>query len=165
MPLNNLSKEPPIPFIGTVVEFNDQKEQISGQGWGWRYKVAIMNDYSSRTEDIKNSQIEYALALIPNDAGSGASNYAKSLKIRQGDIVYGHKVVGKRGINLILGLFGRTKDTKLGDNRFDAKTGYTDEVTEPDGEVSTSGETNEPDGQEPPVQLPKTKATQAHRAV
>ena len=164
MPLNNLSKEPPIPFIGTVVEFNDQKEQISGQGWGWRYKVAIMNDYSSRTEDIKNSQIEYALALIPNDAGSGASNYAKSLKIRQGDIVYGHKVGGKRGINLILGLFGRTKDTKLGDNRFDAKTGYTDEVTEPDGEVSTSGETNEPDGQEPPVQLPKTKATQAGRA-
>ena len=88
----------------------------------------------------------------------------QSLKIRQGDIVYGHKVGGKRGINLILGLFGRTKDTKLGDNRFDAKTGYTDEVTEPDGEVSTSGETNEPDGQEPPVQLPKTKATQAHRA-
>ena len=164
MPLNNLSKEPPIPFIGTVVEFNDQKEQISGQGWGWRYKVAIMNDYSSSTEDIKNSQIDYALALIPNDAGSGAANYAKSLKIRQGDIVYGHKVGGKRGINIILGLFGRTKDTKLGDNRFDAKTGYTDKVTEPDGEVSTSGETNEPDGQESPVQLPKSKATQAGRA-
>ena len=32
MPLNNLSKEPPIPFIGTVVEFNDQKEQVTGQG-------------------------------------------------------------------------------------------------------------------------------------
>ena len=162
--LNNLSKETPIPFIGTVVEFKDQKEQISGQGWGWRYKVAIMNDYSSSTEDIKNSQIDYALALIPNDAGSGAANYAKSLKIRQGDIVYGHKVGGKRGINIILGLFGRTKDTKLGDNRFDAKTGYTDKVTKPDGEVSTSGETNEPDGQETPVQLPKIKAKGVGRA-
>ena len=164
MPLNNLSKEPLIPFIGTVVEFNDQKEQISGQGWGWRYKVAIMNDYSSSTEDIKNSQIDYALALIPNDAGSGAANYAKSLKIRQGDIVYGHKVGGKRGINIILGLFGRTKDTKLGDNRFDAKTGYTGKVPPPDKEVSTSGETNESDGQEPPVQLPKIKAKGVGRA-
>ena len=164
MPLNNLSKEPPIPFIGTVVEFNDQKEQISGQGWGWRYKVAIMNDYSSSIAEIKNSDIDYALALIPNDAGSGASNYAKSLKIRQGDIVYGHKVGGKRGINIILGLFGRTKDTKLGDNRFDTKTGYTEEVPPPDTEVSTSGETNEPDGQEPPVQLPKIKAKGVGRA-
>jgi len=164
MPLNNLSKEPPIPFIGTVVEFNDQKEQISGQGWGWRYKVAIMNDYSSSTEDIKNSQIDYALALIPNDAGSGASNYAKSLKIRQGDIVYGHKVGGKRGINIILGLFGRTKDTKLGDNRFDTKTGYTERVPKPDKEVSTANEANEPDAQETPVQLPKIKAKGVGRA-
>ena len=164
MPLNNLSKEPPIPFIGTVVEFNDQKEQISGQGWGWRYKVAIMNDYSSSIAEIKNSDIDYALALIPNDAGSGASNYAKSLKIRQGDIVYGHKVGGKRGINIILGLFGRTKDTKLGDNRFDAKTGYTTNVPKPDKEVSTANEANEPDAQESPVQLPKTKATQVSRA-
>ena len=53
--LNNLSKETPIPFIGTVVEFSDQKEQISGQGWGWRYKIAIMNDYSSSKVDIDNS--------------------------------------------------------------------------------------------------------------
>ena len=164
MPLNNLSKEPPIPFIGTVVEFNDQKEQISGQGWGWRYKIAIMNDYSSSTEDIKNSQIDYALALIPNDAGSGAANYAKSLKIRQGDIVYGHKVGGKRGINLILGLFGRTKDTKLGDNRFDAKSGYTEEVTKPDKEVSTANEANEADGQQPPVLLTKKQAIQQNLA-
>ena len=164
MPLNNLSKEPPIPFIGTVVEFNDQKEQISGQGWGWRYKVAIMNDYSSKIADIKDSEIDYALALIPNDAGSGASNYAKSLKIRQGDIVYGHKVGGKRGINIILGLFGRTKDTKLGDNRFDAKTGYTERVPKPDKEVSTANEANEPDAQETPVQLPKSNASQAGKA-
>ena len=164
MPLNNLSKEPPIPFIGTVVEFNDQKEQISGQGWGWRYKVAIMNDYSSSIAEIKNSEIDYALALIPNDAGSGASNYAKSLKIRQGDIVYGHKVGGKRGINIILGLFGRTKDTKLGDNRFDAKTGYTTNVPKADKEVSTANEANEPDAQESPVQLPKSNATKAGKA-
>ena len=167
MPLNNLSKEPPIPFIGTVVEFNDQKEQVTGQGWGWRYKVAIMNDYSSSKVDIDNSKIDYALALIPNDAGSGAANYAKSLKIRQGDIVYGHKVGGNRGINIILGLFGRTKDTKLGDNRFDAKSGYTEYlggVKRPDKESSTANEANEPDGQEPPVQLPKSKASQAGRA-
>jgi len=61
-------------------------------------------------------------------------------------------------------LFGRTKDTKLGDNRFDAKTGYTTNVPKPDKEVSTANEANEPDAQEPPVQLPKTKASQVGRA-
>ena len=122
--LNNLSKETPIPFIGTVVEFKDQKEQISGQGWGWRYKVAIMNDYSSKIEDIKDSEIDYALALLPSTAGSGGANRGQSVRISQGDVVYGHKIGGKRGISIILGIFGRTEFIEYGGGRFDAKSGF-----------------------------------------
>ena len=122
--LNNLSKEPPIPFIGTVVEFGDQKEQISGQGWGWRYKIAIMNDYSSSKAEIDNSNIDYALALLPSTAGSGGANRGQSVRIAQGDVVYGHKIGGKRGISIILGIFGRTESIKYGGGRFDAKSGF-----------------------------------------
>ncbi len=122
--LNNLSKETPIPFIGTVVEFKDQKEQISGQGWGWRYKIAIMNDYSSSISDIDNSNIDYALALLPSTAGSGGANRGQSVRLAQGDVVYGHKIGGKRGISIILGVFGRTKSIEYGGGRFDAKSGF-----------------------------------------
>ena len=122
--LNNLSKETPIPFIGTVVEFKDQKEQISGQGWGWRYKIAIMNDYSSSKSEIDNSNIDYALALLPSTAGSGGANRGQSVRLSQGDVVYGHKIGGKRGISIILGIFGRTKSIEYGGGRFDAKSGF-----------------------------------------
>ena len=124
MSLNNLSKETPIPFIGTIVEFDDQKEQVTGQGWGWRYKVAIMNDYSSSKVDIDNSNIDYALAMLPSTAGSGGANRSQSVRIAQGDVVYGHKIGGKRGISIILGIFGRTEIIKYGNGRFDAKSGF-----------------------------------------
>ena len=40
---NNLSKEPLIFFIGKVVGFDEQEDQVKGGGWGWRYKVAIFD--------------------------------------------------------------------------------------------------------------------------
>ncbi len=119
--LNNLSKETPIPFIGTIVEFDDQKEQVTGQGWGWRYKVAIMNDYSSSKVDIDNSNIDYALAMLPSTAGSGGANRGQSVRISQGDVVILIKI---SGIPHIVGLYGRTSRIKYGNGRFDAKSGF-----------------------------------------
>ena len=37
--LNNYSKDPVTITLATVVSFNDQKEQVTGLGWGWRCKV------------------------------------------------------------------------------------------------------------------------------
>ena len=71
--LNNLSKEPPIPFIGTVVKFENQKDQVEGVGWGWRYKIAIFDAYSPQESDIDDANIEYAIAMLGNSDGSGAS--------------------------------------------------------------------------------------------
>ncbi len=28
-------------WIGKVVSFDSQADQVTGQGWGWRYKVRI----------------------------------------------------------------------------------------------------------------------------
>jgi len=122
--LNNLSKEPPIPFIGTVVKFEEQKEQVEGLGWGWRYKVAIFDNYSPQEAEIPDTQIEYAIALLGVSDGSGAADHRRSVRIAQGDTVVGFKYGGKRGVALIFGVFPRTKDTVFGDGRFDAKSGY-----------------------------------------
>ena len=143
----NLAKHSPIPFIGTVVAFEDQQEQISGDGWGWRYKVAMMNDYDD-TVDISKSEIIYAIGLCSNDAGAGGSNYAKSLKIRQYDVVYGHKI---SGVNIILGLFGRNPQTQYGNGLFDCNSAYTKQVKEPDKTCLPAGETTGPGEQPTPV--------------
>ena len=36
--LNNYSKDSSPIFVATVVSFDDQKEQVTGLGWGWRCK-------------------------------------------------------------------------------------------------------------------------------
>ena len=122
--INNLSKEPPIFYIGTVVKFENQKEQITGLGWGWRYKVATFDAYSSQKAEISDADIEYAIALLGTTDGSGASDFRKSPRIAQGDIVLVGKFGGKRGISIIMGVFPRTRDTIFGEGRFDSKTGY-----------------------------------------
>ena len=122
--INNLSKEPPIFYIGTVVKFENQKEQVTGLGWGWRYKVATFDAYSSQEAEISDADIEYAIALLGTTDGSGASDFRKSPRIAQGDIVLVGKFGGKRGISIIMGVFPRTRDTIFGEGRFDSKTGY-----------------------------------------
>ena len=102
--LNNLSQEPPIPFIGTVVKFDNQKEQVTGSGWGWRYKVALFDSYSSKESEIEDANIEYAIAMAGTSDGSGGSNFRKSLRISQGDTVVGFKYGGKRGVAIIFGI-------------------------------------------------------------
>ena len=160
----NLAKTPPISFVGRVVSFEYQDEQVNGLGWGWRYKVALMNDLTSSRVDCSDENTKIALALIPNDAGSGAANYAKSLKIRQGDVVYGHKIGGEPCTHIILGLFGRNKQTKNGEGRFDCESGYTERLPQADGEVSTSKETTGPAEQEPPINVEKGRASRLGRA-
>lgn len=120
MDYNNLSKQPSNHYLGVVVNFKDQKEQVTGSGHGWRYKVAIMDSYSS-TVDIKDSEIEYAIALLPCTAGSGGANRSQSVRISQGDVVVLIKI---SGIPHIVGVYGRTSRIKYGTGRFDAKSGF-----------------------------------------
>ena len=41
-----------------------KKDQVKGGGWGWRYKVAIFDTYSSKESDIDDDDIEYALLQL-----------------------------------------------------------------------------------------------------
>ena len=156
----NLAKTSPISFVGRVVSFEYQDEQVNGEGWGWRYKVALMNDLTSSRVDTSDDNVKIALALIPNDAGSGAANCAKSLKIRQGDVVYGLKIGGSEPYtHLILGLFGRNKQTKNGEGRFDCESGYTEQVPPADPTCLLAGETTGHGDQSTPQCLPGPKCS------
>jgi len=126
---NSLSTENRIPFLATVVGFDYQKEQASGAGWGWRYKIAIHDFYSSSSAEINDDNIEYAICILPCTAGSGGANRGQSVKIVQGDIVTGYKMGGKRGIAFIDGVIPRSSlggesVVKFGPGRFDAKSGF-----------------------------------------
>ena len=105
-------KTPLESWVGTVVSYDSQKEQIEG-GWGWRYKVRIMGD-NTNSDQITDEQLSYAYVLLPTTAGSGGAFKMRSVRISQGDFVYGVRGGGAGAPTMILGVFPRTKNQKEG---------------------------------------------------
>ena len=105
-------KTPLESWVGTVVSYDAQKEQIES-GWGWRYKVRIMGD-NSNSDQITDEQLSYAYVLLPTTAGSGGAFKMRSVRISQGDFVYGVRGGGAGAPTMILGVFPRTKNQKEG---------------------------------------------------
>ena len=105
-------KTPLESWVGTVVSYDKQKEQIEA-GWGWRYKVRIMGD-NTNSDQITDEQLSYAYVLLPTTAGSGGAFKMRSVRISQGDFVYGVRGGGAGAPTMILGVFPRTKNQKEG---------------------------------------------------
>ena len=151
--LNNYSKDSAPIFVATVVSFDDQKEQVTGLGWGWRCKIA-MHPFTSSSIDIKDEELEYAIILAANSDGTGAADRRRSARIRQGDTVVGIKIGGKRGVACILGAFPRTKNTVFDPGRFGAKSGYFGN-DQPKGLFGSNQEFSECAGHESPGTTPR----------
>ena len=100
-------KMPLQSWVGKVVSFDAQKEQIE-KGWGWRYKVRILGD-NSNNDNVEDGELSYALCLLPTTAGSGAAYKLRSVRISQGDMVYG--IFGGDGPRIIIGVFPRTRES------------------------------------------------------
>ena len=105
-------KTPLESWVGTVVSYDKQKEQIEA-GWGWRYKVRIMGD-NTNSDQITDEQLSYAYVLRPTTAGSGGAFKMRSVRISQGDFVYGVRGGGAGAPTMILGVFPRTKNQEEG---------------------------------------------------
>ena len=114
-------KTPLESWVGTVVSYDAQKDQIEG-GWGWRYKVRIMGD-NTQSDTITTSQLDYAYCLLPTTAGSGGAFKLRSVRISQGDFVYGVK--GGGGPLMILAVYPRTSKQVSGDGHFKNLSGFT----------------------------------------
>ncbi len=101
-----------LPFIGLVVEFDNQGKQSRGQGFGWRYKVRIIGDYS-KLDTIKEEEIRYAIVMLPTTAGSGGGGRLTTPRIVQGDLVFGYYANNVDGLPIITGVFPRSSEIDL----------------------------------------------------
>ena len=139
-------KTPLESWVGTVVSYDKQKEQIEA-GWGWRYKVRIMGD-NTNTDQITDQQLSYAYVLLPTTAGSGGAYKMRSVRISQGDFVYGVRGGGAGAPTMILGVFPRTASQGSGDGNFKNLSGFYGSLGSPN--KTLSGEFNEQKGPNTP---------------
>ena len=113
-------KTPLESWTGTVVSYDAQKDQIEG-GWGWRYKVRIMGE-NTQSDTIPPEKIDYAYCLLPTTAGSGGAYKLRSVRISQGDYVYGVK--GGGGPTMIIGVYPRTSTQVPVSGNFENLSGF-----------------------------------------
>ena len=87
----------------------------------------------------------WAGCLLPATSGTGASNFAESVKYRPGDVVVGFFMDGDNAqIPMIMGAFGRTGQVpqQAASGAFVPFTGYTSNIDIPDGTLDPD-ESNE----------------------
>ena len=94
-------------WVGKIISYADQEEQIEG-GFGWRYKVRILGD-NSDTDNIEDQYLSYATVLLPTTAGTGAAFKLRSVRLSQGDMVFGVRGGGTAAPKFIIGAFPRTR--------------------------------------------------------
>ena len=119
-------KKPLQSWVGKVASYDTQKDQIEN-GWGWRYKVRILGDHSNGGSKsltvVPDEKLSYAYVLLPTTAGSGAAYKLRSVRISQGDMVYG--IQGGDGPRMILGVFPRTRQSTVSSGIFGTLSGFT----------------------------------------
>jgi hypothetical protein len=133
-------------WIGQVPPAGIQNDQISKQGWGNRVKVRIMGYHPFEQSELPDNDLPWASILLPTTAGTGASNYATSVKIRPGDTVFGFFIDGDNAqVPVITGCFGRTSKVSTGNYKkpFIPFTGYTDKIPPPNNGTLSPDQSNE----------------------
>ena len=140
-------KKPLQSWVGKVVSYESQKEQIDG-GWGWRYKVRILGD-NSNDQTTSDDELSYAMCLLPTTAGSGAAFKLRSVRVSQGDMVFG--IYGGNGPRMILGVFPRTQFTESTSGNFGTLSGFYGSLVK---NKTLSGEFNDQIGPETPGVTP-----------
>jgi hypothetical protein len=146
-------------WIGQVAPEGSQKKQLDKGGWGNRRKVRIMGYHPSNEADLPNDDLPWAQVLLSTSDGSGAGNYATSIKISPGDSVFGFFMDGDNAqLPVIIGVFGKTKEGASKEEfrlPFQPFTGYTSKITNDDSKLRNN-QTNEAttEAQESPVHSP-----------
>ena len=95
-------------WMGVVVSFDAQKDQIEN-GYGWKYRVRILGDHAVNESENKDEDFDYVTCVLPTTAGTGAGYKLRSVRISQGDTVFGLRGGGVGGPAFILGTLPRTR--------------------------------------------------------
>ena len=117
-------------WIGKIVSVKapSQRALLSGDSWGYRYRVRILIDYSNQ-DTVKDNDVFTAQAFVPLTAGTGAAERLETLKLAPGDMVFGLYLGEKRTAPFILHAFVRGENVVLDDNgKFTINSGFTDKV-------------------------------------
>ena len=109
-------------WMGVIAPIKAQLDQVDS-GYQWKYRVRIIGKHGGASV-VPPEQLDFALVLVPTTAGSGAGHRIRSVRIAQGDTVYGID----DGFNkYIIGVFPRTTNIDYGvPNDFGSNlTGFT----------------------------------------
>ena len=129
-------------WIGTVVSFDSQKDQIE-KGYGWKYRVRILGDHAVNESENKDEDFSYATCILPTTAGTGAAYKLRSVRISQGDTVFGIRGGGEGAPTFILGTLPRTRvGIKTDSGNFGQLSGFWSGGSLKDTEI-LSGEFND----------------------
>ena len=157
-------------WIGQIPPGESLGNQNKGEGWGNRYKVRIMGYHPYSKDDLDDDDLPWAGCLLPATSGTGASNFAESVKYRPGDVVVGFFMDGDNAqIPMIMGAFGRTAQVPQGQPSdkfgFIPFTGYTSGIPAPEGtlEPDESNEQNS-DSQPTPTSLSSKQTEKVNAA-
>ena len=113
-------------WIGRILPFESQKEQMGGNSRGNRYRVAIMGD-TPFVGGIKDDDVSFAQVKLVG--GSGGGSHFRTVKYSPGDVVVGYYLDDEKQQPIIDGCLGRTAGIRYGSGRFDAKTGFVGSIT------------------------------------
>ena len=111
-------------WIGKVVDIEAQKTTAQGFSWGWRYKVRIFGTYSN-SDNIEDKDCHTAMVMLGVSDGSGGAGRTRAVRITQHDIVFGIFMAPDQNFPVIMGVLGRTRNTKNFGGNFGVLTGFT----------------------------------------
>ena len=114
-------------WIGRIVPFKEQRALVSGDSWGYRYKVRILGDYSNN-DTVEDKDVYTAQVLVPPTAGTGGAGRTETVKLSQGDLVIGIFLGPDKTSPVILHAFIRSNLVKNGTGKFDPMSGLTEGV-------------------------------------
>ena len=102
-----------------------QRTLMSGGSWGYRYRVRLISDFSEN-DNVSDDEVFVAQSFLPTTAGTGAAGRSESLKLSQGDMVFGVYI----GTSLfITQAFPRTTLVpKNGKGKYAIESGFTSKV-------------------------------------
>ena len=134
-------------WVGKIAPIESQGKQVTGDGWGNRFKVRIIGYHPRGKSELKDADLPWAIALLPATAGTGAANKGQSVKYRPGDSVIGFFIDGNNAqVPVIMGALGRTNDVSQDapdpEDGFAPSTAFSKNVPTGDGTLD-KGESNE----------------------
>lgn len=90
---------------------SEQTEQSKGEGWGDRYKVRILGYHSADSSELPDSDLPYAIAMLPTTTGTGGAGFAQNSRLRPGDTCVGFFLDGDNAQQpIIMGALTRTPE-------------------------------------------------------